>query len=67
MKLSRSFRNVRRIAAAGRQQNHFGGPIPDRTRLPERLQVSNQDRRVHQRHEMRTRAAGERDRLSERQ
>src|SRR5438105_1058780 len=40
---------------------------PNRASLPERLQVADQDRSVHQRDEMRTRPSGKGDRLRERE
>src|SRR5712692_5861191 len=59
-------RDVGALAGLGGNEDHLGGTVPDRPRLPERLQVPDQDRRVRQRHEMRTRAAREPDRLGKR-
>src|SRR6266536_1209270 len=66
LRLARCFPHICLFLRGGRDQDHFGGAIPYWACLPERLQVADQDRRVHQRHEMRARAAGQRDRAGER-
>ncbi len=38
-------------------QDHLGRPIPYRPRVPERLKIADQDRDIHESHEMRARAA----------
>jgi hypothetical protein len=50
----RRLRDVGALADSGGDQDHLA--VPNRARLPEWLQIADQDRGVHQRDEMRARA-----------
>ncbi len=60
------FLHVSRLFGRAREHDHFGRAVPNRPRLPEGFEFADQDCGVHQRHEMRARAAGEVYRLRER-